>query len=132
MTRIVVAPPPRPAAARSAQPVDLPQRARSLGLLGEDDLGWVGALVEVVVQLEAQPWRLALEVIESGQWLQQWRDATAASNGEHATRASDPREVSPRRLSAVVEALRRMLAGRSTNVALARKARALLLGMPAL
>src|SRR6059058_3578923 len=75
MTRIVVAPPPRPAAPRPAQALDLPPSARALGLVREEDLGWIGALVAVVVQLEAQPWRLALDVIDSGEWLRAWRAA---------------------------------------------------------
>lgn len=91
--------------------------ARPLALLGADDMPWLGALTDTVVRHAGQPWRLALEAIETGTWM---------------TDAPAPREVPTRRVNAAVAALRRMLAGRAYNIALARKARSLVLGLPAL
>lgn len=87
--------------------------ARPLVLLGADDVPWLGALTDTVVRFAGQPWRLALEAIEGGTWM---------------TDAAVP----ARRVNAAVAALRRMLAGRAYNIALARKARSLVLGLPAL
>ena len=47
--------------------------------------------------------------------------------GDHATR-----EPTPRRINAVVAAMRRLLGGRAVHASLARKARELVLGVPAL
>jgi predicted nuclease of restriction endonuclease-like RecB superfamily len=47
--------------------------------------------------------------------------------GDHA-----PREPTPRRINAVVAAMRRLLGGRAVHASLARKARELVLGVPAL
>lgn len=126
--------PPAPPHLRTRRIVTVPPRAqhpdddaatgsRALPLVDVEDLGWISQLTEVVARLEGQPWRVALEAIESGEW------EAATSTG---SRDRDPREVSPRRLNAATAALRRLLAGRAHEADLARKARALLLGVPAL
>jgi len=114
--------------------------ARPLALLGADDVPWLGALTDTVVRFAGQPWRLALEAIETGTWMTHTAGAPAGrvdtrEESPHATRevrASVAREVPARRVNAAVGALRRMLAGRAYNIALARKARSLVLGLPAL
>jgi len=101
-------------------------------LLDEQDLGWVDALVDVVVRHAGEPWRAALDEIEAGAWmLGRARMQTGVPErphvADHATR-----EPTPRRINAVVAAMRRLLGGRAVHASLARKARELVLGVPAL
>lgn len=87
---------------------------RDLPLLIDDDLPWVGALTDVAVRCAGQPWRVALDQIEAGAWI------------------PEARVIPARRLSAAVNGLRRLLGGRPRRAALARRARGLVLGPPAL
>ena len=119
-TRRIVTVPPRPHSEDEAA-----RGPRPLQLLDADDLHWIARLTDVVARLEGQPWRLALDAIESGEW-----DASAPAAAPGTGRA--PREISARRLNAATAALRRLLAGRPHEAELARKARSLLLGVPAL
>lgn len=122
-TRRIITVPPRP-----APPHDEPARGpRPLQLLDVEDLGWIGRLTDSVARLEGQPWRIALDAIEGGEWR---TDPSASAT--HAADGRDSRDVSSRRVNAATTALRRLLAGRPHEAALARKARSLLLGVPAL
>ncbi|HSN24650.1 MAG TPA: DUF790 family protein [Kofleriaceae bacterium] len=129
-TRRIITVPPRPARADA----DATRGPRPFPLLDADDLGWIGDLTDTVVDLAGEPWRVALEAIEAGTW--QRADERARDDGsadqlpdrEPGTRA----RTSPRRLNAATSALRRLLAGRPRAADLARNARALLLGAPAL
>jgi predicted nuclease of restriction endonuclease-like RecB superfamily len=170
---------------------------RPLALLDEQDLGWVDALVDVVVRHAGEAWRVALDEIEAGAWMAARARADRGGTserphvGDHTTRAdgvvsddhiaradrrlserphagdshagNEParpraddesvrahvgmagpapitrrsgttpaREPTPRRINAAVAALRRLLGGRAYHASLARKARALVLGVPAL
>ena len=82
-----------------------------IDLLGEADLRWIESVVDVVVRCAGQPWRAALEQLDDLQ------------------RASQP--TTPRRFSAVVGAVQRVLGGRVRNARIARRARGLVLGHPA-
>ena len=119
-TRRIVTVPPRPQHAEN----EAATGPRPLQLLDVDDLTWISRLTDLVARLEGQPWRVALDAIESGQW-----NAPAAAAG---TAGRDAREISARRLAAATAALRRLLAARPQAADLARKARSLLLGVPAL
>ncbi len=127
--------------------VGSPRAGRPLALLDEQDLGWIDALVDVVVRHAGEPWRVALDEIEAGAWMAaraRVHDGSVSERphvgdhtdggmserphvGDHATR-----EPTPRRIKAAVAALRRLLGGRAYHASLARKARALVLGVPAL
>lgn len=84
----------------------------SLRLLDDRDLGWIGEVVDVVAASAGKPWRVALERLDDTRRIEQ----------PHA----------PVRFAAVVSALQRLLGGRARNGPLARAARALVLGAPAL
>ena len=103
--------------------------ARALSLLADDDLPWVDALTGVVARCAGQPWRLALEQIEAGAWMADTRDPRDARD---PLAAPDARAIPARRLAAAVNALRRLVAGRPYRASLARRARELVLGLPAL
>jgi predicted nuclease of restriction endonuclease-like RecB superfamily len=81
-------------------------------LLDNDDLGWVGEVVDVVASVAGQPWRVALERLDD------------------TRRVEQPR--APVRFAAVVGAIQRVLGGRGRNAARARTARSLVLGKPVL
>lgn len=84
----------------------------TISLLDETDFAWVSDVVDVVVAAAGQPWRVALESLED------------------TRRAEQPR--APVRFAAVVGAVQRVLGGRARNAPLARTARSLALGRPAL
>jgi hypothetical protein len=84
----------------------------TLALLDQDDLPWVAEVVDVVAAAAGKPWRIALDRLDD------------------TRRAEQPR--APVRFAAVVAAVQRLLGGRARNTALARAARALTLGRPAL
>ncbi len=81
-----------------------------MNLLGEADLMWIEAVVDVIVGAAGRPWRTALEQLDDLQ------------------RATQP--TSPRRFTAVVGALQRVIGGRARNARIARRARGLVLGHP--
>lgn len=143
-TRRIITVPPREAP--TAQPTHAPRAAppeldartgpRALQLLGTDDLPWIADLTDAIAHLAGQPWRVALEAIEGGTWLRAAdpageRTATAGPSDDRAA-AAGPNAIPPRRLQAATAALRGLLAGRPQDANLARKARSLLLGTPAL
>ncbi|HEY1818048.1 MAG TPA: DUF790 family protein [Kofleriaceae bacterium] len=75
--------------------------------LDEDDLAWVSEMIDVVVRAEGRPWRVAEAELERG-------DAPA------------------NQLAAVTSSLRRLVGGRVAHARVARAARAMVLGAPAL
>jgi predicted nuclease of restriction endonuclease-like RecB superfamily len=134
-----------PAVATATQPTVLPRAGRPLALLDEADLGWIDAMLDVVVRHVGEPWRVALDEIEAGAWLPSRPHAAAtgsladartlpprAASSASLARAASSREPTPRRINAAVAAVRRLLGGRAYHASLARKARALVLGVPAL
>lgn len=84
----------------------------TLRLLDDTDLDWVAEAVDVVAAAAGQPWRVALELLED------------------TRRAEQPD--APVRFAAVAGAIQRVLGGRARNAPLARTARSLVLGRPAL
>lgn len=78
-------------------------------LYGADDLPWIGRLVDIVQQSVGEPWRVLVERVE------------------HA-----PLHVHASHRTAMLQALRRVLSGAGPRARLARQARALVLGPPAL
>lgn len=83
-------------------------------LLTETDLSWIADMIDVVTKCQGQPWRVALDRLD----------------GLPPT-TDESRRVSQKRVHAVLRAIQRVL-GRSTQVDLAKTARALVLGRPAL
>lgn len=84
----------------------------TIRLLDENDLPWVSEALDVVAAAAGKPWRVALERLDDTRRIEQ----------PHA----------PVRFAAVVGAMQRILGGRARNAPLARSARALALGAPAL
>ena len=82
-----------------------------LHLLDETDLDWVASALDTVAASAGQPWRIALERLDDTQ------------------RSVQP--MAPRRFSAVVRAIQRILGGRARNAKLARATRSYTLGRPA-
>lgn len=78
-------------------------------LFGDDDLGWISKLLDIVESAVGEPWRVLVERIER---------APLHVHGSHR--------------SAMLGALRRILGGTGQRAQVARKARALVLGAPAL
>ena len=83
-------------------------------LLTDADLSWIADMIDVVARCQGQPWRVALDKL----------DGLSPTTDES-------RRVSHKRVLAVLRALQRVL-GRSTQADLAKTARALVLGRPAL
>jgi predicted nuclease of restriction endonuclease-like RecB superfamily len=83
-----------------------------IDLLTEVDLDWVESIIDVVERNAGQPWRIALEQLDDLQ------------------RATQP--TNTRRFNAVVGAVQRITGGRLRNSKIARQARGLALGHPAL
>jgi hypothetical protein len=82
----------------------------AINLFDTTDTPWIGELLDVVEHAVGQPWRVALERIE------------------HA-----PLEAHPSRVAIVVRALRKLTAtGKLQRTRIARRARAIVLGHPAL
>lgn len=84
----------------------------TIRLLDERDLPWVSDALDVVAAVAGKPWRVALERLDDTRRIEQ----------PHA----------PVRYAAVVGAMQRILGGRARNAVIARTARALALGAPAL
>lgn len=83
--------------------------ATEVRLYDRGDVPWIGALLDLVVAHLGKPWRLLLERIEHAEI-----------------------DAHPARISTVVRALRRTLGGRAQRAKVARHARSLVLGHPAL
>jgi predicted nuclease of restriction endonuclease-like RecB superfamily len=84
----------------------------TIAVLDDNDLAWIAEAIDVVTAAEGKPWRIALERLDD------------------TRRAELPR--SPGRFSAAVGAIQRILGGRARNASIARAARSLVLGKPAL
>lgn len=83
--------------------------ARVPRLYDEGDLPWIGKLLDIVEQSLGEPWRVLVERIEYA-----------------------PLRVHPSHRAAMLQALRRVLGGSGQRARIARRARALVLGPPAL
>ena len=98
--------------------------ARPLGLLGDDDLPWIGALTDTVVRF-AGPAVAARARRDRGRRMDIGHSPRSSTRrrGERARRADAAAERGGRCAPPPV-------AGRAYNIALARKARSLVLGRP--
>ena len=80
---------------------------KEMGVYGVDDAPWIGSILDEVEKAAGKPWRVAMDRL-------------------------DRLPLSGTRISAVTTAVRRLGGGRGASAATARKARALVLGVPAL
>jgi predicted nuclease of restriction endonuclease-like RecB superfamily len=83
--------------------------ARVPRLYDDGDLPWIGQLLDLVEQTVGEPWRMLVERVEYA-----------------------PLRVHPSHRAAMLQALRRVLGGAGQRARIARRARALVLGPPAL
>lgn len=83
--------------------------ARLPRLYDDRDLPWIGQLLDIVEQTVGEPWRVLVERVEYA-----------------------PLGVHPSHRAAMLQALRRVLGGSGQRARIARRARALVLGPPAL
>jgi len=92
----------------AATEVDRPRAGRELRLLDASDTPWIAAIVDELVRGAGERWGSVQAEIERLE------------------------VASPPRIASIVQALRRLCGGRARNAAAARRARALVLGAPAL
>jgi len=101
-------------------------------LLDESDLVWVETVIDVVERNAGLPWRMALEQLDDLQRALQLRPPPTHAWQRHGFDAERAHPTVARRFHAVIGAVQRITASGTRNVRVARKARGLVLGHPAL